>query len=193
MKRSDVETHSYLPYGGPPMLPALNVKVRGYVTEQIMAQVREEVGDEGYTLEWFEEHSGDWAFEAACQSNWEMLEADAQEVFDRWNVSIESAGRSGGWCVVRGLPDLDEWDAVLLGKWARFAKYARSLVDDVPYQMAWIVGANTYEQWKADRHKHSFVVTVECDTAEQAEQVMAERIGPDEDYGFEYTIDWKVQ
>jgi hypothetical protein len=35
-----------------------------------------------------------------------------------------------------------------------------------------------------------FLVTVETDTVEHAEQVMAERINPDEDYGFEYTVDW---
>jgi hypothetical protein len=35
-----------------------------------------------------------------------------------------------------------------------------------------------------------FLVTVETDTREQAEQVMAERISHDEELGFEYTIDW---
>lgn len=38
---------------------------------------------------------------------------------------------------------------------------------------------------------HKFMVTVEgCDRA-QARQVIAERIGYDEDYGFDYRIDWK--
>jgi hypothetical protein len=36
----------------------------------------------------------------------------------------------------------------------------------------------------------SFTVTVECDTIDEARTVMAERIDPDEDYGFVYTIDW---
>ena len=35
-----------------------------------------------------------------------------------------------------------------------------------------------------------YLVTVEAETAEQAEQVMTERINVDEDYGFDYTIDW---
>jgi hypothetical protein len=35
----------------------------------------------------------------------------------------------------------------------------------------------------------AFVITVECETLAQAHQVIAERIGCDEDYGFDYTID----
>jgi len=35
-------------------------------------------------------------------------------------------------------------------------------------------------------------VTVVCETWEQAEQVMAERLGPDEDYGFDYTVSYGV-
>jgi hypothetical protein len=38
--------------------------------------------------------------------------------------------------------------------------------------------------------KHEFVVTVEGCSREDAMTVMAERIGPDEDYGFDYTIDF---
>lgn len=34
----------------------------------------------------------------------------------------------------------------------------------------------------------TLTVTIECDTIEQAQQVAAERLGHDEDYGFEYTI-----
>jgi hypothetical protein len=33
------------------------------------------------------------------------------------------------------------------------------------------------------------IVTVKCDTREQAETVLTERVGHDEDYGFDYTID----
>jgi hypothetical protein len=39
---------------------------------------------------------------------------------------------------------------------------------------------------------YRFMVWVEADSAEQAEQVMAERINPDEDYGFDYTIGWDL-
>lgn len=40
--------------------------------------------------------------------------------------------------------------------------------------------------------RHPFTVTVTGCAYDQALQVMAERIGPDEDYGFDYTIDWSV-
>ena len=38
--------------------------------------------------------------------------------------------------------------------------------------------------------RHTFTVTVKCDTEDQALEVMAERINYDEDYGFPYTIEW---
>lgn len=38
-----------------------------------------------------------------------------------------------------------------------------------------------------------FVAWVDCATKDEAEQVMAERLGPDEDYGFDYTVDYKLR
>ena len=35
-----------------------------------------------------------------------------------------------------------------------------------------------------------YMVTVVAETQEQADTVMTERLGPDEDYGFDYTVDW---
>jgi hypothetical protein len=39
---------------------------------------------------------------------------------------------------------------------------------------------------------HNFVVTLTGCTQDEAEQVMAERLGYDEDYGFDYGLDWRV-
>lgn len=36
-----------------------------------------------------------------------------------------------------------------------------------------------------------FTVAVECDTLQQAVKVMSERIYHDEDYGFDYTVDYE--
>ena len=36
----------------------------------------------------------------------------------------------------------------------------------------------------------TYTVTVTAATKADADQVMAERIGPDEDYGFDYQIGW---
>lgn len=38
-----------------------------------------------------------------------------------------------------------------------------------------------------------YVVTVDAETQEQADQVMLERVGYDEDYGFDYSIKWDPQ
>ena len=37
---------------------------------------------------------------------------------------------------------------------------------------------------------YTFTVIVTCETAEEAEQVMAERLDPDEDYGFPYIVQY---
>lgn len=37
--------------------------------------------------------------------------------------------------------------------------------------------------------RFTFTVQVETDTLTHAEQVMGERLGPDEDYGFDYTVE----
>ena len=37
---------------------------------------------------------------------------------------------------------------------------------------------------------YRYIVVVTAETADQADTVMAERLGPDEDYGFEYTVGW---
>lgn len=39
-------------------------------------------------------------------------------------------------------------------------------------------------------NKFKATVVIECETQEQADEVLAERFGFDEDYGFEYIIDW---
>lgn len=38
---------------------------------------------------------------------------------------------------------------------------------------------------------HTFTVTVACDTPEQADHVIAERLDHDEDYGFTYGVSYR--
>ena len=59
-----------------------------------------------------------------------------------------------------------------------FSESGRSLATDPPRRTP-----GTSHAWR-------YVVTVTTATREQADQVMAERIGYDEDYGFAYSIDW---
>lgn len=39
---------------------------------------------------------------------------------------------------------------------------------------------------------YRYVVTVECESSLDAERVIAERLAHDEDYGFDYSLDWRV-
>lgn len=54
------------------------------------------------------------------------------------HVQVYSDGRSGGWLVVHGLPDVETWDAIALGQWAKFNKLIRGLADEgYPYDFIW--------------------------------------------------------
>ena len=78
--------------------------------------------DPRFTVEWVEENTsdvemGEW-FEVACTVGWEQVEELALEIFGRYGVrrrDVRQDGRSGGWCVVEGLSDVESWDAVMLG------------------------------------------------------------------------------
>ena len=106
-------------------------------------------GREGYG--WRSEAAGD-AFESAGE--------DAAAIFGEYpRPKVYAEGRSGGWLVVDGLPSVDTWDAVALGRWRRFERYVRAAVDDFPRAVAWLVCANTY---RAER---------EAEDAERARQI----------------------
>lgn len=139
--------------------PAVNVKVYGspydvslpldlgssYPTGQ-PELIEHHTTDAGFTRKWLEAHVSDldWTFEAACQDGWEMLETEAAEIFGP-NITLQQEGRSGGWCVVEGLADIEEWDAIALGKWRRFEKCANAIVNDIPRSMVWLAWANVFE------------------------------------------------
>lgn len=148
MKKSDVEFHSYLPYGGPPNVPAVNVKVHNvYGLERYIPEIANEQGMKGFTLDWWDRNVSDndleHYFQFACEVAWE----DAQMFADECGLDgqVYSAGRSGGWAYVQGLPDFDTWDAIMLGRWARWSKWVRALADDVPRAMVWSICANMYD------------------------------------------------
>lgn len=64
----------------------------------------------------------------------------------RYHVQAYSAGRSGGWLVVDGLPDIDDWDAIALNDWRRFHKCVRAIADEeYPYDFIWQLHENVYE------------------------------------------------
>jgi hypothetical protein len=161
VKKDEVEFHSDGFFSE--ARPAVNVKVRAYGEQFDMAATKfacENISDlmerEAFILAYMEasDDTREAFFEAACEDGWEQLQQDAEEIFGSAYgeygyytrpVKVESEGRSGGWAVVEGLPDFDSWDAIMLGKWARFAKLARSLADDVPYAMAELFYLNRFE------------------------------------------------
>lgn len=64
----------------------------------------------------------------------------------KYHVNVYSAGRSGGWLVVDGLPDIDEWDAIALGRWRRFDAAIRAIADEgYPYDYIWQLHVNVWE------------------------------------------------
>jgi hypothetical protein len=136
--KEDVETHSTSHYG--PGLPAVNVKVRGdwrRVTLPLELGSVDGVPmrtDPLFSREWVESLASDTqesAWNTVCESGIESLIEDAREVLGP-GVKVWQAGRSGGWLVVEGLPRLESWDAIALGKWRKWERYCRLAADDIP-------------------------------------------------------------
>lgn len=154
--RDDVSMHG-VGYGGR-VLPAVNVKVYKNVTREIVEQVNREDGyaADGPDLEWVEgrlEDSPDW-FDIACENESEYLREWGVELFAEvgHRVTIWHEGRQGGWLVVDGLPDLEEWDAILLAKWRKFERIARDIADGIPAQMVSLLLLNV---WEPEQEEHA--------------------------------------
>lgn len=124
----------------------MNVKVYGTLNPEALAEVERDFAP-GFAHWAANLLAGgifpDWAWDAALEQGWERLKEDAREVFgDR--VKVYSEGRSGGWAVLHGLPDVESWDAIALSRFARFCRFAGMAVKDVPYQAAAIAALNVY-------------------------------------------------
>ena len=145
MKKADIE-RSY--HQGHRDLPMINVKHHLWVPDLIRKyrgnDTHEFSDDQGF-WEWLDDLWGrsdtnilDGADEWARESCWEMAQGTAELAWPNRLVTVWSAGRSGGWLVVQGLPDIDEWDAIAVGRWALFVKAIRCIVDDqYPYDFIW--------------------------------------------------------
>lgn len=149
--RDDVQMHSD---GFRPGRPAVNVKVYGGLSDGFDAWAKLAPADHGdvpveFTEDWVREHVTEEALDGwfwdTCSFEFEMIQQDAEEVLGVTDKQVWQEGRSGGWVVVDGLPDLEDWDAVHLAKWRRFEKWARAIAADVPYLMVSNLYANVYE------------------------------------------------
>lgn len=127
--KDDVERHSagyYAPY-----YPAVNVKAYHLPSTWKCAEHFNQ------SEEWAEK-ALESAFNSACTSFWEDVQNIAVETFGR-GVKVYSAGRSGGWVIVKGLTDIADWDAVDLAKWRHFENTLKQSVrfftsDEIMYE-----------------------------------------------------------
>lgn len=123
--REDVETHreGYSRNA----LPAVNVKA--YTVPTVWQVVHKFNCEEKLA-----EQALGYAFESAQGMFWEQASEDVAEYFPGYSVEAFSEGRSGGWLVVRGLPDVETWDAILLSRWRKFERETRA---QVVYLCSW--------------------------------------------------------
>jgi hypothetical protein len=152
MRKADIPTR----YIRGEYLPCVNVKVHGSVTPAILAEAERESGEKGFAA-WAQELLDankwpDWTWEAAIEQGWNQLQTDAELIFDR-AVKVESDGRSSGWAILRGLPPIEEWDAIMVGRFAKWAKWAQGTADFVPNEMAMLLAINTYAAVRERREK----------------------------------------
>lgn len=136
-----------------------------------------EYGDDELFWAWVERidsdrQDGGWEYpngqfyraeEIAREDGWERAQEDAETVWEntRYSPKVESDGRSGGWLVVRGLPDIDEWDAIAVGRWARYVKWVKATLDDLDYQFIWHLHVNVYENEPDYNPDAGFQLTLE--------------------------------
>lgn len=158
--KADIEFHSDGIYR--PLRPAVNVKVytsleQGY--REFCRAYEDMPGD--FTIDWIENNIPDETMEAIfwsiCEAGWDDLNWAARDIWGNhyiinrhggaeYDVNVFSEGRSGGWAIVGGINnDVDSWDAIEFAKWKRFAKYAKSLADNVMAEVVYDIYYNHYE------------------------------------------------
>lgn len=88
-------------------------------------------------------------FDSACSQFWEQAPEWAAELWPGYRLNVYADGRSGGWLVVDGLPDVESWDAVMVAKWSKLARMCR---EEIAYQFMreQIFDAIESNQWHKD-------------------------------------------
>lgn len=174
--RGDVTTYSP-GYGWSERLPAVNVKrhlwesgERGDFPTALLETVARYSGeDPADFVAWWRAQGDDaigdmidggyggygyraiaYASELEYLTEWCNSDERDDALFPDHTVKLETEGRSGGWLVVRGLPDLDCWDAVMLARWRKFERITRGMVEHFPATVAELVCLNTYAHHLAD-------------------------------------------
>lgn len=172
--RDDVERSYHTGHHGEPMV---NIKVRSFdlpkdaAFDELVDEFAADLDPRLARLDrselralierYVEKDEGIFGF--VCEGKFEYAEHHAQTTyFPDYGVRVFSAGRSGGWAVVEGLPEVNTWSPELLTKWSEFETFCRELADDVPRDMAWNVLAN-YQDELAGRVVRVELTMVLCD------------------------------
>lgn len=138
--KNDVQLHCEHMQSGH---PAVNVKVyRTPTTDDVVERFK--------CSEAQAQRACEYCFNSMQQIFWEEIEPMAQEIFP--HVKVYSEGRSGGWLVVHGLPEVETWDAVMLGKWRKFENMVKVTIKGNCDKTAWLdsIEANKWYQEGAE-------------------------------------------
>ena len=157
--KADVEMHS--DGFGRGRRPAINVKCHNFPSvDKIAAHYGKDEDDADVS------QAVDWLFELEQESFWQFARLQATEVFGR--VKIYNEGRSGGWLVVDGLKDFDDWDAIDLAKWRKFERWIKGAIptDNADWLSSMIdtIDANEWlltSENQDEKERESFLATVQ--------------------------------
>ena len=154
-KRENVAMHSD---GFRPALPAVNVKLDcmfGFPESVDWSDVDVVADDELDNLRAFIESEFGEERDPYGENLWSVVQAVAigeVEYLADWalelfgpGVEIWQQGRSGGWLVVDGLPDIESWDAIMLSRWGTWERGVRSVIDAFPTMVATTIAINDFE------------------------------------------------
>ena len=160
-RKGDVQTHRDGPCRS--SRPAVCVKVHDF------GPTAQAVIDRFGCTEEQAEQAIQFAYQAAQQQFWhDWTEPDesGEPEYDGKTQAVQhfgsgttvySEGRSDGWLVVDGLPDIETWDAVMLSKWRKFEK---AILADIRYrcqtdEVMESIGSN--EWWKEGAEEFNFI------------------------------------
>jgi hypothetical protein len=179
MKKADIIQRSANPNCWTYGVPALNVKWHPWLPDierKYRLRADHEFGMDELFWDWVDkiDARGDgWDYptgefhaaqEMAAEDGWEQAKEHAEEIWtEHWmgTPKIYSDGRSGGWLVAHDLPDVENWDAIAVGRWAKFARCVQATLDDLDYQFVWHLHVNVYENEPDYNPDAGFQLTLE--------------------------------
>lgn len=159
MRKADIELRrTNNGYGDP--VPTIKVKWYPFwpnIVKRFRGSPDHEFGDDADFWEWAERQEdadGAWdypngpfciAMECSREDGWEQAQSDLEDIFSEYQIKVWSDGRSGGWLIVEGLPDVESWDAIMVARWAKACRFVKDVLDDRDYNLVWHLHANIFE------------------------------------------------